>query len=126
MLIVFGGFVVSLFPGTGAPEALLIGVPVVALGGAWAWRIGRLRTAYDESDLHVVGWLRSITIPRARVRRVDTDPRTARVDWEREDGSAATTPLSVIAVGNSYALPISTLKNQRAFLSSLQEWAQGH
>ncbi|WP_430648147.1 hypothetical protein [Agromyces sp. GXS1127] len=114
----------SMFPSTGAYEALLIGVPPVAFGVAWAWRIGRLRVAYDESYVYVVGWLGSTKIPRAKVNRVETDPRTARVAWERADGGVATTPLAAVAAGRSYALPASTLKAQRQFLNSLKKWAE--
>lgn len=120
-----GLFFLSMFPSTGAPEALLIGVPPLAVGAVWAWRVGSLRAAYDESFLYVVGWLGSTKIPRARVHRVDADPRTARVAWEGPDGTVKVTPLAAVAAGRSYALPVSTLKAQRQFLNSLKSWAKG-
>ncbi|HWT34341.1 MAG TPA: hypothetical protein VN107_11290 [Microbacterium sp.] len=101
----------------------MIALPMALLGGFVIARIPRIQAAYDDQVLHLNGFFRSVQIPRRCIRMVDTDPRSARVDWERPDGQWTTTTITAVAVGNRYVLPARTLGKQRAFLHDVSRWA---
>lgn len=74
-------------------SALLIGVPVLCLGGIVMSRAPRVLVRLTSSEVHVVGLFASRRLARDRVRAVQLSGSTAKLVWQTRRGRMRVTRL---------------------------------